>query len=160
MRKIIIIFFAFAFLLSINAQKHDGPMRDSKFRQRIEQLEKLKLIEVLNMDEETTLKFFARQNKHRDDNLKLEEQRENLVDQLEAYFTSGKELPKGEDFESFNKKVLEIDKKMINHRIEFLKSLNDLLSEEQISKLIVFEFKFRREIRDLILNKRGGGPAR
>jgi len=139
-----------------SAQQPHAPMRDKKFRDKIEQLEKIKLIEILNLDEETTLRFFSRQSAHRDEEIKLINQKEELVDQLKNYFTEGKELPKGETFESLNKKIIEQEKKMINQRTEFIKSLKDILNEEQISKLIVFESSFRREIRDMILEKRGG----
>jgi len=88
--------------------------------------------------------------------MKLMDQKEELVDLLENYFTSKKDLPKGETFESINKKILEQEKKMANQRTDFVKSLKDIMSEEQISKLIVFESRFRREIRDMILDKRGG----
>lgn len=84
------------------------------------------------------------------------EQKEELVDLLENYFTSGKDLPKGETFESINRKILEQEKKMVNQRTDFVKSLKDIMNEDQISKLIVFESRFRREIRDMILDKRGG----
>ena len=33
---------------------------------RVAELEKIRLIEVLNLDEETTLKFFARRNMHQE----------------------------------------------------------------------------------------------
>ena len=143
-----------------NAQKHDRKMRDSKFRDKIEQLEKLKLIEVLKLDEETTLRFFSRQSKNREEVNQFHEQKEDLVDMLENYFTSGVSLPKGESLESINRKIVEIEKRILSERSEFLKSLNDILTVEQVSKLIVFESRFRKELRDMILEKRGGGPDR
>ena len=157
MKQIIfIVCTIFIFASAANAQQPHGPMKDSKFREKIEQLEKIKLLEVLDLDEETTLRFFSRQSSHRDEEMKLMDQKEELVDLLENYFTAGKDLPKGESFESINKKILEQEKKMANQRTDFVKSLKDIMSEEQISKLIVFESRFRREIRDMILDKRGG----
>ena len=157
-RLIFIITVLLFFALTVNAQQGRGQMRGMKFRDKIEQLEKVKLIEVLNLDEETTLRFFARQNKNRDENLELMDQKDKLVDLLKEHFTSGADLPKGETFESLNNKIGEIEKKIISKRISFLNSLKDILTEEQISKLIVFESTFRREIRDMILDKRGDGP--
>lgn len=157
MKQIIFIFSLFVISASVaNAQQPHGPMRDSKLREKIEQLEKIKLLEVLDLDEETTLRFFSRQSSHREEEMKLMNQKEELVDLLENYFTEGKSLPKGESFESINKKIIEQEKKMITQRTDFVKSLKDIMNEEQISKLIVFESRFRREIRDMILDKRGG----
>lgn len=160
--KHVIFFFCFFIILSVTAiaQQPHAPLRDKKFRDKIEQLEKIKLIEILNLDEETTLRFFSRQSAHRDEEIKLINQKEELVDHLKYYFTEGKDLPNGETFESLNKKIIEQEKKMINQRTDFIKSLKDILSEEQISKLIVFESTFRREIRDMILDKRGGGRGK
>ena len=159
MKRIIFIVTVIVFFtLPVNAQKGKGPMHGLKFREKIEQLEKLKLIEVLNLDGETTLRFFARQSKNRDENMKLMDKKDKLVNLLKDHFTDGVDLPKGEDFKSLNNQIIEIEKKMINKRISFLNSLTDILTEEQISKLIVFESNFRQEIRDMILDKRGGGP--
>lgn len=157
-RFILFVILTFILSLTLNAQKGKGPGHGMKFREKIEQLEKLKLIEVLDLDEETTLRFFARQNQNRDEVMNIMEQKEELVEVLRNHFTSGKDLPNGETFKSLNKKISEFEKKMVETRTDFYSSLKDLLSEEQISKLIVFESSFRREIRDMILDKRGIEP--
>ena len=62
--KRIIISSLFALLLSsfLFAQRGEGPGEWGRMGGQIEQLEKIKIIEELNMDEETTLRFFSRRN--------------------------------------------------------------------------------------------------
>jgi hypothetical protein len=41
-------------------------------------------------------------------------------------------------------------------RADYFNSLSDLLSPEQIAKLIVFEKRFREELQDMMFKNRGG----
>ena len=67
-------------------------MRDRKGpREKIEQLEKIKLIEALDMDEQTTLKFFARRNESRSRIDKLNDSLDTITDNLESKFSKGDE---------------------------------------------------------------------
>ena len=62
---------------------HRGP------REKIEQLEKIKLIDALDMDEQTTLKFFARRNEFRNKMDALNDSLDSIVDNLESEFDKG-----------------------------------------------------------------------
>ena len=62
MRTFIVILSFISFLsIEAFAQFEEGPP-PHKMREKILQLEKIKLIEALQMDEETTLRFFARRS--------------------------------------------------------------------------------------------------
>jgi hypothetical protein len=53
-----------------------------------------------------------------------------------------------------NEDILSNREKIETKRKQFILSLNDILSTEQISKLLLFERRFREEIRDLIIKRR------
>jgi hypothetical protein len=145
------LFVASAFAMSLFPQKKFG--RDGEMRERMAQLEKIKLIEVMNMDEETTLRFFSRraefQKKH-------DEMRENIdtkIDLLEATLKSARMVTDTE-LQTMINEILELHKAFENERAEFIKSLNDILSTDQIARYVVFEKRFRDELRRLLLHER------
>lgn len=132
------------------------PRKEMKPLQRIEQWERIKLIEVLNMDEETTVRFFTRR---RDNQMKVKEildQRETALNDLESEIKNGTQAGDALFKEKVNK-LLALDGKITSERENFIRSLSDLLSPVQIAKLIVFESKFRREVRETLMG-RGRGP--
>ena len=147
----ITLFVVSAFAMSLFPQKKFG--RDGEMRERMAQLEKIKLIEVMNMDEETTLRFFSRraefQKKH-------DEMRENIdtkIDLLEATLKSARMVTDTE-LQTMINEILELHKAFENERAEFIKSLNDILSTDQIARYVVFEKRFRDELRRLLLHER------
>ena len=46
-----------------------------------------------------------------------------------------------------------IEKKIMGERVEFLNSLDNLLSSEQIAKVILFVRKFKKDVRDLLIER-------
>ena len=50
-----------------------------KNRDRLEQLEKIKLIESLDLDEETSIRFFARRNDSKNQIRELEKKAEDII---------------------------------------------------------------------------------
>lgn len=147
----ITLFVVSAFAMSLFPQKKFG--RDGEMRERMAQLEKIKLIEVMNMDEETTLRFFSRraefQKKH-------DEMRENIdtkIDLLEATLKSARMVTDTE-LQTMINEILELHKAFENERAEFIKSLNDIHSTDQIARYLVFEKRFRDELRRLLLHER------
>ena len=129
--------------------------------EKIEQLEKIKLIEILKMDEETTLRFFSRRAEHQEEHRSLNEKKFELINELENYLTGKEALPEGETYKSTKEKIFTLERKLLDSRFDFVNSLKDMLSDEQIAKLVVFGYKFKQEIRDLILKRRDdGAPPR
>ena len=130
-------------------------MRDHKGpREKIEQLEKIKLIETLNMDEQTTLKFFARRNESRDRIDKLNDSLNVITDDLEAKFSKGDQS----GYKELINKHLAIQKQIAAEHTQFINSLYDILTTEQVAKFIVFEKRFRDQIREFIFKGRRQPP--
>ena len=123
-------------------------------REKIEQLEKIKLIEALDMDEQTTLKFFARRNESRNRIDQLNDSLDSIVTNLESKFSKGDD----QGYKELVNKYLSIEKQIAAEHAQFISSLNDILTNEQVAKLIVFEKRFREEIRHLLLRGRQPPP--
>lgn len=135
-------------------QKHEpfGPPED--VQKKIEELEKIKLMEVLDLKEDAMLKFFARRKNFLDKFHQLEEEKNDKIDELQKVIDSN-------DEQALKKRIDEInslDENIIKNRIDFINSLNDILNEQQIAKVVVFDRNFRRELRDMIIKHRRGRP--
>ena len=140
-------------MLSTTLFAQKGKWQDEEAREKFEQLEKIKLIETLEMDEETTLRFFARRSEHRKQQDEIQEKIRQKIDNLDVIFKSGRVATADEiksDVNEINNLQLQFDKS----RVDFVNSLSDILSYEQIAKLIIFEKRFRNEVRKLLIKER------
>ncbi len=156
----LVLFFLILLAQIISAQEHFTKGRWGMQGGRISELEKIKLIEELQLDEETTLRFFSRRNSHQEIHRQIMLKRDSLLIQLNQKI---EEENSKLDYQKEIDKILNIDKELSDERIRFFKSLNDILSYEQIAELLIFEKKFKSEIRKQILRqgrgRRGQNPT-
>ena len=141
----------FIFSGSIYAQREKW--RDDEMREKFEQLEKIKMIETLGMNEETTLRFFARKSEHQEQQDEIQDKIREKIDNLEVIFKSGRVATVDELKKNINE-INALHSELEKNRIDFINSLSDVLSYEQIAKLLIFERSFRDEIRRLIIKDR------
>lgn len=144
-----------------NAQMGDGGRKlmppGGKPLEKLEQLEKMKLIEILDLDEETSIRFFARKKEFQKKMKDLIGEREKITEELEKAFRE-----KNDDEQFYKRyiaKIQENENKFLSEKNNFINSLSSILTPQQIAKFTVFEFKFRRELTEQIL-ERGRGKMR
>jgi hypothetical protein len=140
-------------IFSLNHFAQKGRWQDEEAREKFEQLEKIKLIETLELDEETTLRFFARRSEHRKQQDEIQQTIQQKIDDLDVIFKSGRVAAADEIKKSINE-INELQLKFDKNRMEFINSLSDIMSYEQIAKLMIFEKRFRNELRKLIIKER------
>jgi len=152
--KIYIYLLCFLSLVSVQtfAQFDDEPP-PHHFRDKIFQLEKIKLIETLQMDEETTLRFFSRRSKTENVIDSLRKNIDDLLNKIDQKI-SGNNQTNDKVLKSLIEKVGEIRLKIDQKRIDFVKSLSDILTTKQIAKFVVFEKKFRDELAKSLMKDR------
>ena len=141
------------FIFSGTLFSQRGKWQDEEAREKFEQLEKIKLIETLEMDEETTLRFFARRTEHKNQQDEIQENLQQKIDNLDVIFKSGR-VATIEEIKSSINEINSLQLQFDKNRVDFINSLSDILSYEQIAKLIIFEKKFRNEVRKLIMRER------
>jgi len=134
-----------------------GKWQDEEMRAKFEQLEKIKLIETLEMDEETTLRFFARKSEHQKQQEEIQEKIKENINNLEVIFKSGRVATVDEIKSNINE-INTLSNQLEKNRTDFINSLSDILSYEQIAKLLIFERNFKDEIRKLIMKERRPPP--
>ncbi len=140
----------FSVLFYFNAYSQMGPPRG---RERLEQLEKIKLIEVLKMDEETTLRFFARRTEMKSKIDELNKNADELLKEMETMMKDEDDV----DEAALKSKIDEwkkIQSEIERTKSEFIDSLYDILTTEQIAKMIIFEKRFRDELRRVLIKDR------
>jgi hypothetical protein len=140
----IIILFTPAF-----AQRHDR----MKPMQKMEELKKIKLIEILQMDEETSVKFFTRRSEQIKKVENLNQASKEKMDRIDEMIEDGKEN-KDPNLKKTIDEYLQLQENVMRERQNFFKSASEILSTEQLGKLVVFEEKFRNEISGLLFRER------
>ncbi len=121
-----------------------------KAKERIEQLKKIRLIDILELDETGAEKFFARYNQYQK---KVEEARANLHDAVEdlernVQSKSGKEYSRKADI------VIEKQTALANAIAEKLRAMKTILTEEQYGKFIVFENNFAAQLQKMLMERK------
>jgi Spy/CpxP family protein refolding chaperone len=138
--------------ISIAQKQKQQNNRNLKPLQKIEQLEKAKIIEALNLSEETAVRLFARRNESQQKVREAFRQKDELLKELEQSLKSNAQMSDAEYRERVNT-INAIDASMFKERDIFYRSLGDLLSPKQIAKFIVFENNFRKEIKRSLMDK-------
>lgn len=142
-------------LFILTAVSYPQKMRDKilKNKDKLEQLEKIKLIESLDLNEETSIRLFSRRNDLKKEIENLENRNDEIISDLEKTFNEDDknlEAKQTQLLTEFLKNKQEIE----TRKQQFLTSLNDILSKEQICKFVVFEKKFRDEIRSVLMDSK------
>lgn len=136
------------------AQDEDGDFRG---RKRVEEWRKIKLIEAVELTEEQSLRYFAREREFRQAERKLGDERAAALERLRA-LTRG--TPDDAELQKEIAAVTAVHQQLLTKRTEFVTGLRDILSMKQIAKLLVFEDSFARELRELLRKPRGDGGWR
>lgn len=153
MKKVIFIsLFVIFFVSNIDAQMRERPHKERKSLAKIEQLEKAKIIETLDLNEDSAVRFFSRRNDHKNKMRDIFSEREKIIEEIDNAVKN----KEGNDsfFKDSIERLRNIDAKIQNERENYNKSLKGLLTNEQIAKLAVFEFKFRRELTSTLTGRK------
>ncbi len=147
MKKLILLLIIIVSItVTLNAQrKHD---RRHQVPDKILQLEKIKLIEILEMDEETTLKFFSRRSEFERKMDKIHKAINEELDKMEQ--TVNSDNVQDEELKAAIEELNLMHQKLDENKSDFTNSLDDILSYEQIAKMILFERRFKEELRRAI----------
>ncbi len=111
----------------------------------------MKLVEILDLEEETAVRFFAKHDKHEKNQQAVHLEMKETVDQIEKMLQKGST---DQDFETAFTRLHELQRKLDEERQRFLKDLREILTVQQVAKLIVFERDFAGHVRDIMREMR------
>jgi hypothetical protein len=126
-------------------------------RRRIEEWRRMKLIEAVDLNEEQSIRYFARENEFRKAERRLGEDRRAVLDRLRSL---GKGNPADAEVQKELDALAAIGTRLVQLRVEFVNALRDLLSPKQIVRLLLFEDEFSRQLRSLLRESHNRGPRR
>jgi len=121
-----------------------------KAKERIEQLKKIRLIDILELDESGAEKFFARYNQYQK---KVEESLSNLR-QAVSDLENSVRTKTNKDYSRKSDVVIDKQAELANAVSEKLRALKSILTEEQYAKFIVFESNFAAQLQKMILERK------
>ncbi len=143
MRKTILVFGMIAFLvMSSFSQGFMG----QRWRERILEFKKVRLLEILKLDEQTSVKFLNKYTKFSNDIDAIEVERERIVNEIEAKLRKGDK----DGYDRAIQGLIDLGKKEYELRLNFYKELKEILTDQQIAQVIVFERNFRREFMETV----------
>lgn len=157
MKKIILLLSVMLVLCAVDSNAQNGKHKNKGMgfgqgaREKIEALEKAKLIEELNMSEDLSIRFFAKRNEHLEKMKRYDAELDNAEDNLQKALDDGKNDQALKKLINEHRAVLD---KVSKEKILFLNSISSILSTKQMAKYIVFENKFREEVRNIIMRER------
>lgn len=145
-------------ILASSGLTQDFGRQEGHFKRRapikkIEELEKIKLLEVMNLDEAVAAKLITRRSQDRAKIWDIEDKINSVLENIENEVNKGKDKDISK-IQKLNESYLNLNMEIEKEKQSFLRSLPDILNTEQIGKYIVFERKFREEIRDLLMKER------
>ncbi|MGE5435789.1 MAG: hypothetical protein ACM3O3_01060 [Syntrophothermus sp.] len=150
MKNYLIIILSIFLLVSIDMFPQQHRFRgDGKGREKLMELEKVKLLDELDLSEENSIKFITRLKDHRNRMDDFMKQQNDMIDQMESQLNN-----KDGNYKKNIDNYLEIDSKMNKERENFISSISDILTDSQIVKYLVFERRFREEVRGVLMRER------
>lgn len=133
----------------------EGPR--SMMPERVDKFRKMRMIEMLKLEEEDAVRFFAKQSAHEDVMGGLMKSRNEALDDLEELIKD--EKGENKEAQALAENVLDADQKIFGERQRFQAEIRKLLTAEQFGKFLIFERNFGRQIRDA-MQEMGGEHKR
>lgn len=146
-RRTIFIISLALFMPFANGSAQDQAQMRGPAAERIEQFKKVRLMEVLKMDDETSIRFFSRYNKYIESLRAIQKDHNALIDQLQKLTSSN---ANSSEIEQAIKDVVMSEEKIAETRLKFLEELKGVISIKQVGEFVVFERNFNRNLRDIM----------
>jgi hypothetical protein len=128
-------------------------MRREKVEKRLETVKIWKLTELLELNEDQSVKFFPRFKAMEDQIRDINKQQDRLVEDMEDAIKANK----GDgDLKKMMAQMMDLQKKRDDLKKGFLDKSTDILSVPQQAKLLIFDRRFPERMRDAIDRVRDG----
>lgn len=139
-----------AILLLLTAATSLGqPMREPGDRpyERVEQWKKIRMIEMLDLTEEQSIRFFARLNEHEGQKKELMKRKGEALDRVDRLVRIE---ASDEEFAEVFGEIHNVNTSLVQLENDFFVNLQDILTTEQRGKLLLFERHFERQLRNAV----------
>ncbi len=124
-------------------------------RGRLQKFWKMRVVEVLKLNDDEAVRFSAKQTAHEDRIHEIMKERNSALDTIDDLLKQGGD-EKG--LQAAVEKVLESDKKVAEERMRYHEELRGFLSPQQFAQFLVFERSFNRQVRNALDEVNRGRP--
>jgi len=131
--------------ISINVLQSEPPFRA---KERIDQLKKIKLLDLLQLDEQRSSKFLTKYNELERQSKENRLEMEHEVEILELLINSEANI---DEISSQTDKVIAAQQRFYKSIDNKLKDIKPLLNEIEYAKFVFFESRFHEEVRKIIM---------
>lgn len=136
----------FLFVASGLLAQEPMPM-DRQAAARLEQLKKIRLMEILKMEEEPSLRFFSRYNKHEEEMRGFEQRRNSLIDRLQQM---REQDATDADLQKLTNELRTVGEDAYKTREKYLDDISRVLTPKQFVDYIIFDRTFLRNLREMM----------
>lgn len=149
MRIIVLLTVLTVAMVSLTAAQPQEMMKGHPGRpmERLERYKKIRMVEALNLDDETGVKLVTRYTKHRERLKDLEAERGEVVKKLEAMIDT---KTQDAEYQKVFNELGETERKISEARKKYLEELGEILTKKQVAEYIVFERDFMKDVRNVI----------
>lgn len=120
-----------------------------KMKERLKAYKKIMLMEKLEMNEEQSIKFFARYNEQEAFIKKAKGELDQAVEMLELNVDAGKG-----DSEKLMQTVFEKDHALKKSIIDRIKSMKNMLTDKQYAKYVLIEYRLIDDVKKAIKKRK------
>jgi hypothetical protein len=132
--------------VAVDAQDAQPPVR-GKAAERVEQFKKIRIMEVLGLDEQSSIKFFARYNK----NLEvMKDLRQKQIQTLARIQNLRKDKASDNDYAKVVTELRSLEDQVNQTKSNYIDDLKEVLTNKQLAEYLVFELRFQQNLRDLV----------
>ncbi len=129
------------------ASAQPGRPFDMRPFEKVDQLRKVRMIDELDLKEEQSVRFFARLNEFDKKRKELMKAKHEALDNLERLV---KEKADEKELEKSFPAIVAFDQQLAAEKARFFSGLSDILTAPQRAKLLTFERKFEKELREAV----------
>ncbi len=131
----------------------------NKAKERIAMMKKMKLLEILNLDEQNSEKFLIKYSAYEK---KVDEQRMAVDAVADELANAIKKNASKDEIANLSDKLINSQSKLSDVYLEKLKAFKSVLEPKEYAKFLVFESKFMKELQGILLKMakgKGKGPG-
>ena len=123
-------------------------MQEGKKSKNLKLMMKWKLTEYLDLGESQAEKFFPKMNSHEKEIKSINTEIITLKNRLEEHIQLGT-ASKRQNLDMIDQ-IQRLEEKKIKTKYNYIRSLDGVLQPQQISKIMVFDKKFKRSLKEQI----------
>ena len=123
-------------------------MQEARSGKNMKVMMKWQLTEYLDLEESQAEKFFPKMNTHEKELKNINKEIIGLKNKLEEQINSG--TASKQENARVIQKIKELEKRKIEAKYQYLGSLDGVLEPNQVSKLMVFDKKFKKSLKEQI----------